>query len=378
MECYLDNSATTRPCKEAVAAAMAAMTDGFGNPSSLHRYGFEALQVLEAARHTVAKSLSCEDSEVFFTPNGTLANNTAIFGAVAQNRRRGQKIVTTAMEHPSVSQCMTALETQGFEVVRLLPDTAGQIPVEQFANAVDADTILVSLMAVNNEVGSVLPFDALSRVLRAKSSPALLHVDAVQAYLKLPVVPKKCGIDLMSISAHKVHGLKGAGALYVRKGVHIKPHVLGGGQEEGLCSGTQAMPAIAAFAAAVAAHGDTAAHLETVTRLRNQLCARLCEIDGVLINSPENALPYILNASLAGIPAQVSVNFLSMQGVYVSAGSACAKGHRSPVLTAMQLSPERVDSAVRFSLSHKTTEEEIELCVSAVQAACAQLRKRGK
>lgn len=377
MECYLDNSATTKPCKAAVEAAVQAMTDVFGNPSSLHCHGFAALQLLEAARAAVAKPLAADSSEIYFTPSGTAANNTAVFGAVQKNRRRGNKIVTTAFEHPSVEKCMERLEAEGFAVVRLAPDQKGNITAEQFAEAIDEKTILVSVMAVNNEVGSILPFTEIASVIRRKKSPALLHVDGVQGFLKMPIIPKKCGIDLLSVSAHKVHGLKGAGALYMRKGVQIPPYILGGGQENGLCSGTQGMPAIAAFAAAVTSCGDVRKNLENMQLLNARLREKLMTVEGITVHSPENALPYILNISLQGIPSQVSVNFLSSEGVYVSAGSACSKGHRSPVLTAMGLSAGEIDSAIRISLSRETTEEEINSCVCALQNAAEQLRKKG-
>lgn len=377
MNCYLDNSATTKPCKEAVSAAEKAMTEAFGNPSSLHQYGFSALQMLEEARVQVAKALSASANEIYFTPSGTVANNTAIFGAVMQNRRRGNKIVTTAFEHPSVENCMRRLEEQGFEVVRLSPDASGNITAAQFEDAVDDKTILVSLMAVNNEVGSILPFDKIQNIIRRKNAPALLHVDAVQGFMKLPIVPKKCGVDLLSVSAHKIHGLKGAGALYLRNGLHLKPYVLGGGQEGGICSGTQAMPAIAAFGAAVHAAGDILKNQERVRALYDRLVNGLLQIDGVRINSPENALPYIVNISVEGIPSQVSVNYLSSVGIYVSAGSACAKGHRSPVLTAMGLSASEIDTAVRLSLSRESTESEIDACLEAIKTEVQTLRKKG-
>lgn len=377
MNCYLDNSATTKPCKAAMEAATKAMTEVFGNPSSLHECGFSALQMLEEARRQVAKSLSADSAEVYFTPSGTAANNTAIFGAAEKAGRRGGKIVTTAFEHPSVENCMRRLEEQGFTVVRLLPDTDGNITAEQFRNAIDDSTVLVSLMAVNNEVGSVLPFDKIASVLRGKKSKALLHVDAVQGFMKLPIAPKKCGIDLLSVSAHKIHGVKGAGALYVRQGLHIKPYLCGGGQENGLVSGTQAMPAIAAFGAATAAVGDIRKNAARVCVLRDRLIEGLREIEGIRVNSPENALPYIVNISVEGIPSQVSVNYLSSQGVYVSAGSACAKGHRSPVLTAMGLRASEIDTAVRISLSRETTEDEINACLNAIKTEVQTLRKKG-
>ena len=377
MYCYLDNSATTKPCQAAVDAANRAMTEAFGNPSSLHAYGLAALQLLEDARRQVANALSADSTEIYFTPSGTAANNTAIFGAAAKAGRRGGKIVTTAFEHPSVENAMRRLEEQGFTVVRLLPDTDGNITAEQFHNAIDEQTVLVSLMAVNYEVGSILPFDKIASILRRKKSKALLHVDAVQGFMKLPIAPKKCGIDLLSVSAHKIHGLKGAGALYVRQGLHIRPYLCGGGQENGLVSGTQAMPAIAAFGAATAAVGDIRKNAERVSALRMRLVSGLREIAGIRVNSPENALPYIVNISVEGIPSQVSVNFLSSQGVYVSAGSACAKGHRSPVLTAMGLSASEIDTAVRISLSRETTAEEIDACLHAITTEVQTLRKKG-
>lgn len=375
MHCYLDNSATTKPCQAATDAALRAMIDVYGNPSSLHECGFAALNMLETARGEVAKALSADSAEIYFTPSGTAANNTALFGAAKM--KRGGKIVTTAFEHPSVENCMRRLAEQGFTVVRLLPDANGNISAEQFENAIDEQTVLVSLMAVNNEVGSILPFDKISGILRRKKSSALLHVDAVQGFMKLPIVPKRSGIDLLSVSAHKIHGLKGAGALYVRQGLHIQPYLVGGGQENGLVSGTQAMPAVAAFGAATAAAGDIRKNGERAAALRDRLLALLREIDGIRINSPENALPYIVNISVEGIPSQVSVNYLSSQGVYVSAGSACAKGHRSPVLTAMGLSSAEIDTALRISLSRETTEEEIDACVHAITTEVQTLRKKG-
>lgn len=377
MNCYLDNSATTKPCAKAVEAATRAMTLEYGNPSSLHQYGFTAAQLLKSARETAANALSVNANEIFFAPSGTAANNTAIFGAAAQKRRCGNKIVTTAFEHPSVENCMRRLEEQGFTVVRLMPDADGNISIEQVEAAVDAQTILVSMMAVNNEIGSVLPIDRLRPILQRKCPEALLHVDAVQGFMKLPLLPKKWGIDLLTASAHKIHGVKGAGLLYKRSGVQIKPYILGGGQEGGLFSGTEAMPAIAAFAAAIQAVGDIAENSARTAALRDRLTAGLAQIAGVKIHSRENGLPYIVNASIAGIPSQVSVNYLSSVGVYVSAGSACAKGHRSPVLTALGLAPSEIDTAVRLSLSRETTAEEIDACLAAVRTEVQLLRRKG-
>lgn len=376
MEVYLDNSATTKPCKKACEAALRTMENDFGNPSSLHKKGYDALQILEQSRGVIAKSIGVDPSRIFFTPSGTVANNTAIFGAAELMKRKGNKIVTTAFEHPSVARCMDKLEQSGFEVVRITPDESGNISEEAFQNAVDEKTVLVSLMAVNNEIGAVLPFDKIKRVIKRKKSSALLHVDCVQGYMKLPVKPERCGIDLMSMSAHKVHALKGSGALYIANGVRIKPYVLGGGQENNICSGTQAMPNIAAFAAAVGELADVEGRLKTVSELNAYFKNGLEKIGGVTINSPENALPYIINISLRGIPSQVSVNYLSSKGVYVSAGSACSKGHRSDVLVSMGLPPERIDSAIRLSMSYETTKEEIDYALSAIKSCLEELSKK--
>lgn len=376
MEVYLDNSATTKPCKKACEAALRTMENDFGNPSSLHKKGYDALQLLEQSRGVIAKSIGVDPSRIFFTPSGTVANNTAIFGAAELTKRKGNKIVTTAFEHPSVARCMDKLEQSGFEVVRIMPDASGNISEEAFQNAVDEKTVLVSLMAVNNEIGAVLPFDKIKRIIKRKKSSALLHVDCVQGYMKLPVKPERCGIDLMSMSAHKVHALKGSGALYIANGVRIKPYVLGGGQENNICSGTQAMPNIAAFAAAVGELADIEGRLKTVSELNAYFKNGLEKIGGVTLNSPENALPYIINISLWGIPSQVSVNYLSSKGVYVSAGSACSKGHRSDVLVSMGLPPERIDSAIRLSMSYETTKEEIDYALSAINSCLEELSKK--
>ena len=248
-EIYLDNSATTRVCPEAAQKAVEVMTQCYGNPSSLHRLGFRAEQELNAARKAVAGALSALPEEIVFTSGGTEANNLAIFGG-AWARRQHKRIVTTAIEHPSVLACMAQLEKEGWEVVYLQPDSFGRISPRQVEEAITPDTALVSMMAVNNEVGSILPFETAARVIRRNKARTLLHVDAVQAFGKLALKPGKIGVDLMTVSAHKIHGPKGAGALYIRKGVHIPARTVGGGQEKAMRSGTEAMPAWCAFGAA--------------------------------------------------------------------------------------------------------------------------------
>lgn len=376
IECYLDNSATTKPCRACVEAVISALQTDWGNPSSIHQKGIDSFMLLEDSRKTIAHSLKADAAEIYFTGSGTISNNTAIFGAVNSLKRIGNKIITTSIEHPSVQKCMDKLSNDGFEIVRIEPQKDGNIDKNDFIEAIDENTILVSLMSVNNEVGSILPFRDIKKIIKMKNSSALLHVDNIQGYLKLPFSPKAVGIDLMSISAHKVHGAKGVGALYISKGVKIQPHILGGGQENAICSGTQALPLIVGFSAAVTALGNTSENLEKVKKLNSRFIEQVKDIDGVIINSPQNALPYIINISLTGIPSQVSVNYFSMNSVYISAGSACSKGHRSNVLSAMGLSPARIDSALRISLSHDTTEDEIDRCVEVIKSALSSLRKR--
>ncbi len=376
MQVYFDNSATTKPCEAAVKSALEVMTEEYGNPSSLHIKGFSASKILESSRGVIAKSLFCEPDCIYFTPCGTVSNNTAVFGAANLMKRRGKKIVTTAIEHPSVSACMDKLSSEGFEVVRVSPDKNGEIALEKFEDEIDGDTILVSLMAVNNETGAVLPFDKIKKIITKKKSPALLHVDAVQGYMKINIKPERCGVDLMSVSAHKVHALKGAGALYIAKGVKIKPHILGGGQEGNICSGTQAMPNIAAFSAAVKELGNDERRAEKVRELNEYIRRELMKIEGVCINSPKSACDYILNISLKGIPSQVSVNYFSQKGIYVSAGSACSKGHRSDALVSMGLPSERIDSAVRISFCPQNTKDEADYFINSVKTAFSELSKK--
>ncbi len=375
MEVYLDNSATTKVCPEAAHAMTQMLTDNYGNPSSTHKKGIEARESLDVARKRVAGILSCSPEEIYFTTGGSAANNTAIFGAVEALRRRGNRIVTTSIEHPSVLKCMQSLESKGFEVVYLKPSANGSISQEEMVNAINRNTILVSIMAVNNEIGVINPVSLAAKTIKRAGSPALLHCDAVQAFGKLQLRPAKDGIDLMSVSAHKVHGPKGVGALYIRKGVQIKPHILGGGQENGMFSGTENMPGIAGFGAACAAMPDLVKQLEKTTALRNYATEKLSRLPNVEINSATDSLPYIINLSVPGIPSEVLINFLSQQGIYISAGSACKRGHRSEVLRAVGLSAPRIDSAVRVSFSRYTTDADIDALIEGIENAIRRFRR---
>ncbi|MBR3975059.1 MAG: cysteine desulfurase [Clostridia bacterium] len=376
MEIYLDNSATTKVCPEAVRAVTDCLTENYGNPSAVHSKGIKAKMLLDASRQKIADVLSCDSSEVYFSHSGTLANNTAIFGAVEAKRKTGNRIITTSLEHPSVSRCMDKLEKCGFEVIRLAPSANGSFRTEQLVNTVNKNTILISTMLVNNETGAINPVELISKVVKRASAPALIHIDAIQAFGKIPVKPARMGVDLLSISGHKVHAPKGVGALYIRKGIKIKPFLSGGGQENDMFSGTEALPAIAGFGAAASALPDLNRQLEQTRNLKNFALNELSKIPAVEINSPSDALPYILNISVTGIPSQVLINYLSQKGIYISAGSACKKGHRSEVLIAMGLPAKRIDSAVRVSMSRFTTQEEIAVFCEGVNDAVKNIRTK--
>ncbi len=375
MEIYLDNSATTKVCREAAEAMTDMLINNYGNPSSLHAKGVEASMALERARGHLANSLSCSKDEIYFTTSGTTANNTAIFGAVAVNKRKGNRIITTSLEHPSVNEAMKRLEQQGFEVIRLKPNSTGAFSPAELMNAVNQKTVLISIMAVNNEIGAINPINQLKTAVRRANSSALIHVDAVQAFGKVYLNPSKAGIDLMTVSSHKIHGPKGAGALYVRKGVNMTPYIVGGGQEKGLFSGTEAMPAIVGFGEAVRCLPDIGKEYEEAKHIRDSFIKDVTQIGGVHINSSPESLPYIINMSVLGIPSQTMVNALSEKGIYVSAGSACKKGHRSEVLTAIGLDPKFIDSAIRISLSRYTTHEDMKQVTAAIDSIVKRIRR---
>ena len=366
---YLDNSATTKPCAKAVEAIQEALTVGWGNPSGLYGFGLEAARSLQLARRKVALVLGAEPDRVFFTSGGTEADNWAIMGTIKRFGKRGKHIITTAMEHHAVLNCIHELEAQGFDVTYLQPDSLGNISVESLQNALRKDTILVSVMMVNNETGAVLPISQMAKITHKNNPDTVFHTDAVQGFLKVPFAAKTLGADLISVSAHKVHGPKGAGALYICPRLKSFPALLlGGGQEGGYRSGTEATPAILGFAAACdevypTFRQDSAREKE----LLNDLCEELCKLDGVIINGAHDA-PHILNLSIPGVPTQNTLNLLQDKSICVSAGSACAKGHRSHTLTAMKLDPKVIDSSFRISLSRDTTEDEIDALLDGIQS----------
>lgn len=375
MEAYLDNSATTPLCKTAKEEMVNAIENTWGNPSSLHEKGIEADLLLKKARKTLAGLFSCTEKEVFFTSGGTEGNNLAVFGAAHANKRKGNRVITSAVEHPSVMKAFDRLESEGFEVIKVPTDKKGFIDIEALENAVNDKTVLISIMAVNNEVGTIQPFEELSKIAKRKGAPALIHVDAVQAFGKIPLTPKKWGIDLMTVSSHKIHGPKGVGALFVKECTKLSPVAAGGGQERDIRPGTEPMPAIAGFMGAMK-ELKIKDSLMKLTELRDYLISELAKRDFVSVNSPENALPYIVNLSLNGLRSETVLNLLSDMEIYVSSGSACSKGHKSPVLTAMGLDDSLIDSSLRVSMSRFTTREQLDYFLQGIDTAHKVIRRK--
>ena len=365
---YLDNSATTKPCPEAVEAVTKAMTENWGNPSALYNFGIDTARDLRTARQKVAAALGAEPDRVFFTSGGTEADNWAIFSTAKRFGKKNKHIITTAIEHHAILHCMKELESQGFEVTYLQPDNEGRVTLDALRAALRKDTILVSIMMVNNEVGSVMPIEKMAKLTHRMCPDAIFHTDAVQGFLKVPFAAKTLGADLISVSSHKVHGPKGVGALYISPRLKSFPPMLhGGGQESGFRSGTEGTPAIFGFAAACAA--GAASFREDIAQEKQLLASLITELsalEGVTINGCHEA-PHILSLAIPGIPTQNTINILQDHGICVSAGSACAKGHRSHVLEAMHLSPETMDGSFRVSLCRDTTQEELNLLVSVIR-----------
>lgn len=365
---YLDNSATTKPCPEAVEAMTNALTEHWGNPSSLYNFGIDTARLLRQARHTVAAAMGAEPDRVYFTSGGTEADNWAVFGTVKRMGKRGKHIITTAIEHHAILNCMRELESRGFEVTYLQPDSMGRISAEDLKAALRKDTILVSIMMVNNEVGSVMPTQQMAKLTHKLCPDAIFHTDAVQGFLKVPFAAKNLGADLVSVSSHKIHGPKGCGALYVSPRLKsFPPLLLGGGQEGGMRSGTEGVPGIFGFAAACAAVSSTfRSDIQREAALVAEFAEKFAALEGVTVNGTHEA-PHILSISIPGVPVQNSINILQDHGICVSAGSACAKGHRSHVLSAMKLPPETIDAAFRISLCRDSTREELEALYTVVR-----------
>lgn len=376
MEHYLDNAATTKVCPEAAEAAVKAMLEIYGNPSSTHTKGREAKKLLDTCRKDIASAVGCQPGELVFTSCGSESDNWAVINGAEVMKHRGNHIISSAVEHDAVRKSLDVLEARGFRVTRLAPDEAGAIPVEAVKEALREDTVLVSLMMVNNETGAVTDIHGVAELLKAEGSKALLHTDAVQAFLKVPFKAKTLGADMISISGHKIHAPKGIGALYIRNGLHLKPLICGGAQEDGRRAGTEALPQIAAFAAACRIAGagmaENTARMEALKELTvHTLQEHIPEL--VVIHG---SAPHILSISLPGWRSEVIMNLLEAGGVYVSKSSACKKGGRSHVLEAIGLKSEVIDGAIRIGFSRFTTEEDIRALCSGILEARNRLAHR--
>lgn len=371
---YLDNAATTQTRPEAAQAAVTAMTEEWGNPSSRYAFGQEASGRLKEHRAQVAAGLGCRPEEVYFLSCGTEGDNWAIAAAVEKNRRKGKHIITTAIEHAAVLEPIRELERQGYEVTWLQPDQQGIITAEQVEAALRPDTILVAMMLVNNELGTVLPVAETARAIRAARCPALLHCDAVQGFLKVPFTPEELGVDTLAVSGHKVHAPKGIGALYIRRGLRLPPLIRGGGQEKGLRSGTEPTAQTAAFAAAVeAGRASLERDLAHMRELKDYAARTLREqVPGLELIGAGTA-PHILPVTLPGYKSEVVLRFLSDRGIYVSSGSACHKGKPSHVYAALKLPKPQLDGILRISFSYDTAREDVDALVQGLKEAQAQL-----
>ncbi len=375
MLAYLDNSATTQPCPEAISAVEDTLRECWGNPSSVHRLGIASAHRLADARRQVAEAMGAETERIFFTSGGTEADNWAVLSGAKRQKKRGAHIITTAVEHHAILHPMQALKEQGFDITYLQPDAQGRITLAQLDDALRDDTVLVSIMMVNNETGAVMPIEKMAKLTHRRCPDCLFHTDAVQGFLKLPFRAKSLGADMISVSGHKIHAVKGVGALYLRPGLPLPPLLHGGGQEHNFRSGTEPMPAIAAMGAACAAALPTLRQdLAQQCALRDALLSRLEALDGVQVLGCAEA-PHIVSLSLPGIPSQNTINLLQEREVYVSAGSACSKGHRSHVLEAMRLPPEVIDGAIRVSLSRFTRPEALDSLIEGLRAVQLRMGK---
>lgn len=380
MQAYLDNSATTRCSKRAADVMVKLLMEDFGNPSSLHMKGVEAEKYIREAKEKIAKTLKVEEKELIFTSGGTESNNMALIGAALANKRAGNHIITTAIEHASVAAPLAYLEEQGFSVTYLKVDADGLISLEELKEAITDETILVSLMMVNNEIGAVEPIEEAAKVIKAKNPNTLFHVDAIQAYGKYRIYPKKMGIDLLSVSGHKIHAPKGTGFLFIRDKVKVKPLIYGGGQQKGMRSGTENVPGVAALAeAAVEVYEDFDAKIEHLYHIKERFIKGVEAIDGVTINgrTGRDSAPHIVSVSIDGVRSEVMLHTLEDREIYVSAGSACSsnKPAVSATLTAIGLKKNLLDSTIRFSFCGNTTEEEIDYAVGVMKEVIPMLQK---
>lgn len=375
MEIYLDNAATTKPCSAAVSAMTEALTEEWGNPSAAYGRGLRAELLVKGARDRVAEALGCEPERVFFTSGGTEGDNFAVFSVAKRYGKRGRHIITTQVEHHGVLNAMKELEEQGFEVTYLKPQSDGSVSKRDLLAAFRKDTILVSIMMVNSETGAVNDIAAMAKLTHQKSQ-AVFHTDAVQGFMKLPFRAASLGADLLTVSAHKIHGPKGCGAVYMDPELHLPPYLYGGGQEKGMRSGTENVPAIAGFGAACAFLQG-----EIREKRRRMEALKECCLAGLSAAAPEavvlgnHAAPHIICLAVPGLRSQGLIGALEERGICVSAGSACSRGHRSHVLEAMEVPGEWIDGAIRVSLGFETTDGDIDAFLTALPQAVSQLKK---
>lgn len=380
MEAYLDNSATTRCSKAAADKMVLLLTEDFGNPSSLHMKGVIAEKYINEAKKKIARTLKCQEKEIVFTSGGTESNNLAIIGSAMANQRAGKHIITTQVEHASVANTMKFLEDNGFEITYLGVDHDGRISLEELKAAMRPDTILVSIMQVNNEIGAVMPVEEAGELIKEINPSTLFHVDAIQSYGKLHISPKNMNCDLLSVSGHKIHGPKGSGFLYIKDKTKIKPIIYGGGQQKGMRSGTENVPAIAGLGvAAEEIYTDLDTKIEAMYALKSHFINEVTRIDGVTVNglTDKTSAPHIVSVSVQGVRAEVILHTLEDKNIYVSAGSACSsnKPAVSATLKAIGLPKELLDSTVRFSFCVDTTIEEIDYAVKVMQDVVPKLQK---
>jgi len=377
MEIYLDNSATTKPYKEVIEKMVYALSTDYANPSSLHKKGIEVEKNIKEIRRNIARTLGVKDKEIYFTSGGTESNNAIIRGVVALNKKRKNHIISTVIEHPSVLNTLKDLEEEGFEVTYLNVDKYGKINLEELKQAIKPTTCLVTIMHVNNEVGSIQPIQEIGKYLKTLNDKVYFHVDAVQSYSKINFKPSRYNIDFMSVSGHKLHGPKGIGFMYIRENNRIKPMLTGGGQEIGIRSGTENTPGIYGLGEAInIINQNLDEKIEKIANLKNLLKGEIVKnIDDIKINSPEDGVCHILNISFRGVKGEVLLHYLEQKKVYVSTGSACSsKKKGSHVLNAMELTPDEIEGAIRFSLSDLNTEEEILEAAKIVKESVEDLR----
>lgn len=377
MEIYLDNSATTKPYKEVVDKMVTALTTEYGNPSSIYKKGIEVERKIKEIRRTIAASLGAKESEVYFTSGGTECNNTIIRSVANLNKRHKNHIISTSIEHPSVLNTLKDLESEGFEVTYLPVDEKGKVSLEDLKNSIKKETFLISMMHVNNEVGSIQPIEEVGKYLKTLDQKIFFHVDAIQSYAKIKFRPSRYNIDFMSVSGHKFHGPKGIGFMYVRDNNRIKPLLTGGGQEIGIRSGTENVPGIYGIGEAVRiVNQDLEGNIKKIESLKLLLKQEIIEnIENIKINSPEDGVCHILNVSFLGIKGEVLLHYLEQKDIYVSTGSACSsKKKGSYVLNEMGLTPQEIEGAIRFSFSDLNTEDEIKEVAKVLKESISDLR----